>query len=192
MRELAHDPEYQARKAQADAERTSRAEALREAERPILADLALAGVHVDTVWNLHKIDPAQRVQSVPVLLRHVVLDYPDRVLEGLGQGLTDKIVRPWWAELKALYLQPQHAVVRDRLACALAECAQRQHYDDLLAFLDNEALGESRIYFLRPINRIGNRMTPGKGRAVIESAATDPTLGREAAAILKGQAPNEG
>jgi hypothetical protein len=192
MEELASDPNYQARKAAGDAERAARTEALREAERPIVEDLARAGINVVSVWNLYKVDPAQREHAVPVLLRHLALDYPDRVLEGVGQGLADKAARPWWAELRSLYLQDQRAVVRDRLAGALAACAKREHYDDLLALIGREDLGDSRIYFLRPINRIGNRMAPGKGRSVVESVAADPRLGREAAAILKGQGPNEG
>jgi hypothetical protein len=35
-----------------------------------------------------------------------------------------------------------------------------------MAFIDDEALGSSRIYFLRPINRIGNRMSPGRASRV--------------------------
>ncbi|MCY7413275.1 MAG: hypothetical protein LH471_09635, partial [Salinibacterium sp.] len=71
-------------------------------------------------------------------------------MQEIGQGLADKSARPWWAELKALYLKPQSDPVRDRLAAALAECAKREHYDDLLTFIANPAHGESRIYFLRP------------------------------------------
>ena len=165
---------------------------MRLAEQPVLDDLAQScGITLDTVWNLYKF-PASRAEAIPVLLRHLVLDYPDAVLEGIGQGLADKSARPWWTELKAIYLNARREVVRDRLAVSLAECAKREHYDDLLTFVADRALGESRIYFLRPINRIGNRIGPGQGRAVIERLADDPALGREASAILKGLGRNEG
>jgi hypothetical protein len=52
-------------------------------------------------------------------------------------------------------------------------------------------LGECRSYFLRPINRIGNRISPGPGRAVIETVADDAVLGKEASAILKGLSSNQ-
>lgn len=65
--------------------------------------------------------------------------------------------------------------------------ATRAHYDDLLAFLADEALGATRIYFLRPGNRIGNRMRAGKGRSVIEELADDAVLGAEASALLAGR-----
>ncbi|MFC5677807.1 hypothetical protein [Aeromicrobium endophyticum] len=73
----------------------------------------------------------------------------------------------------------------------LSSHAVREHYDDLLAFIHDEDLGECRVYFVRPINRIGNRMSAGAGRAVIEALANDPVLGREATAVLRGRGHNQ-
>jgi hypothetical protein len=188
---LRTDPEYAAQVKALEDERAAVVAANRRAERPVLDDLANSGITLDTVWNLYRF-PELREQAIPVLLRHVDLDYPDRVLEGIGQSLADKSVRPWWEQLKAMYLGTQRDVVRDRLAGALAECAIREHYDDLLSFVADPSLGGSRIYFLRPINRIGNRISQGQGQAVIERLAEDPVLGREASAILKGLSRNEG
>jgi len=188
---LRTDPEFALQVKAVEDERTAVAAAVRQAERPILDDLEEVGLTLNTVWDLYKF-PELREKAIPVLLRHLVLDYPDRLVQGIGQGLADKSARPWWAELKALYLKPQRDPVRDRLAAALAECAKREHYDDLLTFIANSAHGESRIYFLRPINRIGNRISPGQGRQVIERLAQDMVLGREASAILKGLGPNVG
>lgn len=188
---LRTDPEYAAQVEAVEAERAAVVAAMRLAQRPVLDDLAKVGIALDTVWDLHKF-PHSRDRAVPVLLRHLVLDYPDRVLWGICQGLADRSTRPWWAELKALYLKPQHEVVRDGLAGALAECAKREHYEDLLTFIADPALGDSRIALLRPINRIGNRIRPGQGRLVIERLAQDLVLGREASAILRGLGHNEG
>ena len=191
MAALAQDDEYQARSAAFDAELEERSRALDEAARPVLDELAAVGLKVEDLWDLYKF-PAQLATAVPVLLRHLTLDYPDGVLEGIGQGLAHKASRPWWDDLKAQYVTTQREVVRDRLAAALAECAKREHYDDLLGLLRNRTLGGSRIYFLRPINRIGNRISPGQGRAIIEMLAEDETLGHEATRILKGYGPNAG
>lgn len=184
------DPEYRAKAEALEDEQAAVAAAVRQAEPPLLDDLAQAGLALNTVWDLYKF-PEARDKAIPVLL-HLVLDYPDRLLQGIGQGLADKSARPWWAELKAMYLKPQRDVVRDRLAAALSECAKREHYDDLLAFVADPTLGASRIYFLRPINSIGNRIKPGQGRAVIEELERDAAFQREASAILKGRSRNEG
>lgn len=188
---LRTDPEYAAQVQAVADERAAVVAATRQAERPVLDDLAKVGVDLDTVWSLYKF-PELRERAIPVLLRHLVLDYPDRVVQGIGLGLADKSARPWWDELRALYLGPQREAVQDRLAGALAECAKREHYDDLLAFIGNEALGTSRIYFVRPIIRIGNRISAGHGRRAIEPLARDPVLGREASAVLKGLSSNKG
>ena len=188
---LRTDPVYAAQVMAVEDEHAAAQAANRQAELPVLADLAMSGITLDIIWNLYKF-PESRSVAIPVLLRHLVLDYPDRVLLGIGQGLADKSARPWWAELKALYLTPQREPVRDRLAGALAEIAKREHYDDLLSFVADPALGPSRIYFLRPINRIGNRIRQGQGRLVIERLAEDAVLDREASKILKGLGPNEG
>ena len=73
----------------------------------------------------------------------------------------------------------------------MSQCAVRKHYDDLLTFIENEDLGESRIYFLRPINRIGNRLQAGQGRAVIEQLADHPVLGIESTRILQGRSRSQ-
>jgi len=184
------DPAYRAELERGESERAERARALRLAEQPVVDDLRAIGLDLDTVWDLYKIADS-RPRAIPVLLKHLALDYPDPVLEGIGHGLDDRTARAWWGDLSAILLDTDRDVVRDRLAAALSTCAARAHYDDLLAFMRNDTLGESRIYFLRPINRIGNRISPGQGRAAIEAVADDSVLGKEATAILKGRSPNQ-
>ena len=120
------------------------------AEQPVVADLKALGLVLDTVWDLYKI-PESRPQAIPVLLKHLALDCPERVLEGIGQGLDPPSARAWWGDLRELMLATDRDAVRDRLAAALSACATREHYEDLLAFIRNDSLGECRIYVLRPI-----------------------------------------
>ena len=189
-RRMREDPEYRARVEKVEADARARKARLRTAERPVVDDLRLVGVDVESVWDLYKVTDS-RPRAIPVLLKHITMDYPDDVLEGIGQGLDDRSARPWWGHLRGILLDTQREVIRDRLACALATCATTEHYDDLRAFVHNHALGQSRIYFLRPINRIGNRISPGQGRTAIQALADDPVLGKEATAILKGKSRNE-
>jgi hypothetical protein len=133
------DPAYRAEQERMESERAERTRLLRIAEQPVVEDLRALGLNVDTVWDLHKI-PNSRPQAIPVLLKHLALDYPDRVLEGIGQGLDDRSAREWWGDLREMMLTTNRDVVRDRLAAALSGCARREHYDDLLAFIHNTDL----------------------------------------------------
>ena len=189
-RRLREDPGYRAEFERAEAERVERIRFLRAAEQPVLADLRAIGLDLDTVWDLYKF-PDTRSRAFPILFKHLALDYPDRVLEGIGAGLEDKSARAWWGDLRTMYLNTEKDVVRDLLAAALSGCATREHYEDLLAFVRNDELGQSRIYFLRPINRIGNRISAGQGRAVLEALGGDPVLGKESIAVLKGRSRND-
>ena len=185
-----NDPEYRARVDREEAQRRARRDELSRAERPLVAELQAAGIPVDSAWNLYE-HPEMGEVAYPILLKHLRNDYPDRVLEGIARGFTKDSVRRHWQELLDLYVTEDRPEARDGLAATLSRHAVRAQYEDLLAILDNEALGETRIYFLRPVNRIGNRMAPGRGRQVIERFANDPELGREATAILQGRARND-
>jgi hypothetical protein len=169
-----------------DAEGSTAIERDRLASKPVLADLRTCGIEIDSVWDLYKV-PGSRSRAIPVLLKHLRRDYPDRVLEGIGQGLDNRSAEPWWEDIRTLLVETEHPVVRDRAACALATCATQKHYGDLVSLISDASLGECRIYFLRPAHRIGNRIRPGQGRAAIESAALDPVLAREANTILTGR-----
>jgi len=184
------DPAYRVESERAESERAERIRLLRIAEQPVVEDLRAIGLVLDTVWDLYKI-PDSRPKAIPVLLRHIALDYPDRVLEGIGQGLDHRSARGWWSNLRELMFSTDRDIVRDRVAAALSACATREQYDDLLAFMRDTSLGSCRIYFLRPINRIGNRISAGQGRAVIETVADDHVLGKEATAILRGRSRNQ-
>lgn len=188
--ELAQDPEYRARQASLEAEEEQEMCRLAEAEKPLLADLAAIGIRTDSAWNLYQ-DPDSLPKAIPVLLDHLEREYPAKVLEGIANALNDKSARKWWPQIKTLYLSTPSATVRDRLAAVMAGIAVRDHYDDLLWFLTQESLGETRIYLLRPAHRLGNRMTPGQGRSVIEGLVNDPVLSNEAKRILAGRSRND-
>lgn len=184
--ELEADPEHQARKREREAAMNDEHAVLEEAEKPVLADLAAIGVDTDSPWNLYR-DPEARARAVPVLLDHIERDYPDKVVHGIGQALTDRSARGSWDRIKEIYLATRSDLVRDQLSHVLGHVAVREHYDDLLAFLADESLGITRTSFIRAVNRIGNRMESGKGRQVIEGLVDDPELSAEARAVLAGR-----
>lgn len=177
---LRDDPDYRAEVEDADAKRAATAQRLREAERPIVADLNAAGMSVESVWDLvNTADPYP--EALPILLRHLERGgYPDRVMESLGRSLAVKPSVAFWDRLKTLYLAPRSAGDEDGAAVALAACATKAQLDDLVTFLSLDERGDTRIYFLRPIKKLGG----DAGQQLLESLRNDRTFGREATALL--------
>lgn len=190
MAELERDPEYQERRAADEAKLAALAEERRAACQPVIDDLRSVGVDVSDTYELYQ-QPESYEVAIPVLLAHLDRDYPERVLQDIGHGLPFKPDPTWWDDFKRLYLSTESDAVRDRLAAAMSGCARRAHYEDLLALVHDADLGPSRIYFLRPLHRIGNRAEAGRGRAVIDTLADDPVLGKQATAILQGRSRSQ-
>lgn len=106
--------------------------------------------------------------------------YPDRVMESLGSALAVKPAVQFWNRLKVLYLAPRKPGEEEWIAVALAACATEAQLDDLVNFLSVEERGQSRIYFIRPILKVGR----ARGREVVEELRDDPVFGKEATALL--------
>lgn len=177
---LRNDPEYRAKVEAADADRQERARGLREAEQPIVADLRNAGVQVESVWDL--VNTAEPYPAaLPVLMEHLERGgYPERVMESLGRALAVKPSVAFWDRLKARWLEARDAGEEDGAAVALAACATKAQLEDLTRFLSVEERGQSRIYFIRPIIKVGG----DRGCEVVEALRTDPVFGKEATALL--------
>lgn len=178
---LRNDPEYRAKVEAVEAERQERARVLRDAEQPIVADLRAAGVQVDSVWDLVNTSEPYPA-ALPVLIEHLERGgYPERVMESLGRALAVKPAVVFWERLKARWLDARDPGEEDGAAVALAACATRTQIDDLIEFLSVEERGQSRIYFIRPILKVGG----DQGRKVVEGLRADPVFGDEATALLK-------
>jgi hypothetical protein len=181
-------------RAQVEAAEAERQELLRRREaeeRPIVVDLTAAGVPVSGLWQLN---PGVRAKSVPypdalpIVMAHLERGgYPDHVMEWLGRAFGAKECVIWWDDLKRLYLSARGPGEEDGLAVALSQCATKAQLNDLIAFLGIEKRGKSRIYFVRPIKRLGRE----RGREILEPLRDHPVLGREVTAVLAGKSPNE-
>lgn len=178
---LENDPEYQRMVQAAEAERQQRERQLDEAEQPVVADLQAVGVQVDSVWDLVNTSEPYPA-ALPVLMEHLERGgYPEVVMEGLGRALAVKPSVVFWERLKTRWLQARDEGERDGAAVALAACATKKQLDDLIEFLSVEEGGESRLFFIRSITRVGG----DRGYEVLESLRDDPVLGQAATARLK-------
>lgn len=179
--QLESNPDWVRDRDAREAERQERARRLSEAEQPIAADLRAVGVLVDSPWDLvNTSDPYPA--ALPVLMGHLERGgYPARVMEGLGRALAVNPSVAFWDRLKARWLAARNSGEEDGTAVALAACATKKQLDDLIAFLSVEERGESRLFFLRAIVRVGGE----RGYEVLESLRDDPVLGQAATARLK-------
>lgn len=183
--QLEQDEDYQRRRAEFKAQQEVRVRALRAAERPIVDDLIAAGVDVKSVWDL--VNTSEPYPSaLPVLMEHLERGgYPERVMESLGSALAVKPSVVFWERLKARWLNARDPGEEEGTAIALAGAAAKAQLDDLIGFLSVEERGASRIYFIRPILKIGG----DRGRDVVEELRADPVFGKEATALLKRRKP---
>lgn len=180
MAQLARDKEFQAKKVAREAELQERVQGFRVAEQPIVVDLQRAGVDVSSVWDLVNTDMAYP-GALPVLLEHLELGgYPDRVMEGIARALAVKPAVAYWDRLKACYLSSTGPEERDGVAAALAASATPAQTEDLIDLIGRTQLGVSRVFFLRPILRMGGE----RGRRLVDALRSDAVLGSEATALL--------
>ena len=115
--------------------------------------------------------------------------YDDETRGWIARMCETRGAEPYWSELEALFrAAPEGSKERDGLAAALSTCARSKHLKQMMALVEDPQFGQDRVYFLRPINRLGR----DRGKAFVAGYANDPTLGREASAILRGWSRNQG
>lgn len=115
--------------------------------------------------------------------------YDDETRGWIARMCETRAAEPYWSELESLYrAAPAGSDERDGLAAAMSISARSKHLNQMMALVEDPQFGKDRVYFLRPINRLGR----DRGKAFIAQYANDPILGREASAILRGWSHNQG
>lgn len=87
MAQLQSDPEFVRKNNARETQRRAVEAELRAEEAPILAELANAGVRVDSVWELVNANSSYTA-VIPVLTKHLRLPYHPKVREGIARALT--------------------------------------------------------------------------------------------------------
>jgi hypothetical protein len=189
-RRLREDPVYRAEFERQEAERAERSRQSRVAEQPVLADLRAMGLDLGIIWTSTSSPngvpvPSQFCSSILLWIT------PTESFRGSGWGLTTGLPGHGGATFascsstprRTLFVTcwpPHSAAVRRGSTSTTSSCSYTTRRSDSAASI-----------FMRPINRIGNRIISGQGRAVVEGVADDPVLGKEATAILKGRGRND-
>src|SRR5277367_1754260 len=94
--------DWVAREKAKDEEREARASQLRIEQQPLLAELRSVGWPVNSVWDL--VNTGEKYEAaIPVLLKHLVLPYSDRIRGGIARSLAVRYARSAWPLLVAEY-----------------------------------------------------------------------------------------
>ena len=188
MKQLEADPAWVARRDQREFERLKRAAAYLEEQKPILLDLQNAGVHYKSLGAmLHSSEPFPK--AIPILLKHLQLDYSDPIRETAARCLATKEARYVWDFIVDLYKrEPLRREGRsgtkffDGLAVALSQTVTPKTMEEFLHLLQDPSHGPSRVLMLHPLRR---RARKPEIRRLLLKLREDPELEKEIRAWKK-------
>lgn len=182
LRELEADPEWVAARDARDRDARDQEEQFRREQQPLVADLAAAGVVVQSAWDLLN-SPGPYPAALPILMFHLSRPYSERVLEGIARALAVKEARPIaWDELLALLksgtLPPEAA---NAAMVAISAMARPSDLPVLVALIREPSLGARRVFLVRNLMRSKRP----EARATLLQLRDDPDLRIEIAARLR-------
>lgn len=177
---LGNDAEYVRAGKEGEQARVRRAVELRDAERPLLADLAQAGISVNSVWDLVN-TRSDYSRVMPVLLKHLKVGYPIETREGIARALAIPQARSRWSELVSLFRTASDARFKWALGCALSVAAGPSEVRDVVELLLDRSHGQARLALVSALEALA-----GPERVeVLESLSTDPDTANEALRLLR-------
>ena len=183
--QLKRDPEHVAQTAQQEQERQERAREWREAEVPLVEELRMAGVEVSSAWDLvNMTEPYPR--AVPILLRHLTRDYPDRVREGIARALAVPEARSGWRTLLAEFERSEDATALGAkwgIACALSVAGDDSVIEDAIRLVKDRKHGRNRV----PILDVLARSSLREARDALQKLTADSEIGKDAANLINGR-----
>ncbi|MDV6014395.1 hypothetical protein [Haloechinothrix sp. LS1_15] len=182
MAELEADPEWVAERDRREAEMAARQAELRRAEAPLVAELRELGYAVDSAWDMYKYKPYE--DAVAVLVRHLGVDYPARVREGIARALNVPAARWAWDEVVAAFRGEQEKGAKDALAVAvgsLCDVGDERQVAEVIELAGDAAHGNSRLLLFETLERSGR----ADAYAVLERAAEDSTVSAKAQEVLR-------
>lgn len=183
MATLNADPEFVARREQAERARQRLVAEVQEAVAPLLDELRAAGCEITSISELTAAPyptSAPHPRALPILLAHLEKPYPVEVREIIADALAVPEAKPGWTTLVGLYRDATDGRVRDALAGAISGAADDEVIDDVIALVGDPRNGPSRVLLLR----VFERSAAPKARNVLTRLRNDPELAQELERIL--------
>jgi len=164
MNRLQSDPDWVRENAEREARHKAaveqRREEMRPEQTPLLADLAAAGVKVDSVWDLVNAKWSYPA-AIPVLAAHLQRVRHPVLREGIGRALTvpeaqGAAARVILSELQRPSGESPHSV-RWVLANALTLAGDESIMDEIKALIADDRYADVRERLTTAVERIGSR-----------------------------------
>jgi HEAT repeat protein len=166
MARLRSDPDWVRRMEELECPRRIAGEKLKIAAKPIIRDLANAGFAMRSVYDLVNTNTKYEA-AIPILLKHLSRDYPNRLREGIARSLGRRWARDLaWRPVLDAYLQEPNkdrsappgeigapSGPKDGLAVALSCMARPEDRDQLIGLISDPKNGPSRIFFVANLSR---------------------------------------
>lgn len=160
-----------------------------ELERPLVEELKGAGFEVGSVWSLfNRKEPWNKqeqakpyVEALPILLKHLKIDYPPAIREGIARAMAMREARFAWDDLVSFYRSEEPGRAKDGLAVAIAAAADSSVLDELILLVKDRTQGNSRLLLLSAFARFADN----KSRMTLMELGADPELKLEAQILLK-------
>lgn len=178
------NPELVAQREAREKERSARIAQLREEEQPILKDLKTVGCEAKSVWDL--VNTRDRYSdAIPVLMKHLLLPYSDRIREGIARALAVPEAKEHWATLLSEYRRASWGKgpdglrlgAKDGLACALSAISSESVIGELIDLVKEQDHGPSRLLLLKALRKSKNPLA----KRTLEEVSRDPDLAKEIA-----------
>lgn len=187
-----HDPELQRIRAEVEARHAKHAEEMRQAQEPLLRDLAEAGVRVETISTLVNTREGYS-KAIPVLMKHLerTSDYPEVILNSIARALTVREARGVANRLmislfRADTHEPKPNGFRWCLGNALSVVAEFGDVNDLIDLIQDTRHGVGRDVLPEALVRfVGKRPDIID---VLDTLQDDPDIGDRVRQFLKRKA----
>lgn len=144
-------------------------------QAPLLDELNEAGIKVSNIWELIQ-NRADRVSSVPILLKHLKIPYLDRNREGIARALAIPEVAGAWPNLKSEYEKAAtESGFKIGLADALSAASSDAVLSELIEMIAERANGNSRLLLLDGLKRSKTSLA----RETLAELSLDPDFAAE-------------
>ena len=164
-----------------DEEQAKRKAEYRRAEAPLVEELRAAGFQVQSVWDFVNTRDSYP-KALPILLAHLPKPYPAAIRDGIARALAVRETKALgWDMLLRLYREEQDYGFKQGLAVAIAEAADGEVLDDVIALLRDTSHGESRGLLLKVLEK----SKEPRAHATLVELANDPDLYKEIKVIIK-------
>jgi len=146
MKELENDPSYVKMVKEKEEKRRKRAEEFAKEEKLLIGDLGSIGIKVSSVWDL--VNTKQNYsKALPVLLKHLKIDYRKEILEGIARALIIKEARGIAASsLIELFkkISSKEESFKWAVGYAVSQTADDLNIDEIIRLIKDETQGPTR------------------------------------------------